>query len=95
MFVFYLHTRHTRTRYSESLQTMFNLKKNGQKCGNQQMVAGEKSKLAHACKAAPAGGEKCEKSDQNSGQKKQSWQDVLRQTGRLHSNSAVDKCNRM
>ena len=41
------------------------------------MVAGEKSKLAHACKAAPAGGEKCEKSNQNSGQKKQSWQDVL------------------
>lgn len=69
--------------------------RNDQKCGNQQMVAGEKSKLAHACKAAPAGGEKCEKSDQNSGQKKQSWQDVLRQTGRLHRNSAVYKCSRM
>ena len=59
------------------------------------MVAGEKSKLAHACKAAPAGSEKCEKSNQNSGQKKQSWQDVLRQTGRLHRNSAVDKCFKM
>ena len=90
MFVFYLHTK---TRYSESLQTMFNLKKWSKVW--QQMVAGEKSKLAHACKAAPAGGEKCEKSDQNSGQKKQSWQDVLRQTGRLHRNSAVDKCFKM
>ena len=72
---------------------MFNLKKWSKVW--QQMVAGEKSKLAHACKAAPAVGEKCEKSDQNSGQKKQSWQDVLRQTGRLHRNSAVDKCSRM
>ena len=89
MFVFYLHTK---TRYSESLQTMFNLKKWSKVW--QQMVAGEKSKLAHACKAAPAGGEKCEKSDQNSGQKKQSWQDVLRQTGRIYRNSAVDKCSR-
>ena len=93
MFVLYLHTMHTKTRCSESLQTMLNLKKWSKVW--QQMVAGEKSKLAHACKAAPAGGEKCEKSDQNSGQKKQSWQDVLRQTGRLHRNSAVDKCSRM
>ena len=93
MFVFYLQTRHTKTRCSESQQTMFNFKKWSKV--RQQMFAGEKSKLAHACKAAPAGGEKCEKSNQNSGQKKQSWQDVLSQTGRLHRNSAVEKCSGM